>query len=232
MTAKKDLKRRIRERQERTGESYVVARRRVLAEREEDRGAAPEAPKPTTTVVAPPPMPGSAYREVIAAFPDMYRTEADGPIIVVEMEDFTELATALGFRCSIAITTHLSKLVDPRVVLERFREVVLGTSADPAMESICGVALLGLDPVQHVYQPDWFQKMQRFVARVKVGVGGVSESGTMLAMTIQGKEGPVMMVCHLGFGIAQKSRPRIVLTTAETAGFFVEPIAMRKLATR
>jgi hypothetical protein len=35
MTAKKDLKRRVRERQERTGESYVTARKRVVAARPE-----------------------------------------------------------------------------------------------------------------------------------------------------------------------------------------------------
>ena len=35
MTAKRDLKRRVRQRQARTGESYVTARRRVLAAREE-----------------------------------------------------------------------------------------------------------------------------------------------------------------------------------------------------
>src|SRR5688572_29621963 len=38
MTAKRDLKRRVRQRQARTGESYVTARRRVLAARGEQSG--------------------------------------------------------------------------------------------------------------------------------------------------------------------------------------------------
>ncbi len=40
MTAKKDLKRRVRERQAQTGESYVTARRHVVAQAPE-----PESPK-------------------------------------------------------------------------------------------------------------------------------------------------------------------------------------------
>lgn len=39
MTAKRDLKRRVRERQARTGESYVTARRQVLAQREDAPGS-------------------------------------------------------------------------------------------------------------------------------------------------------------------------------------------------
>jgi hypothetical protein len=46
MTAKKDLKRRVRERQARTGESYVTARRQVAAKR-----PAPPEPEPPFPVV-------------------------------------------------------------------------------------------------------------------------------------------------------------------------------------
>jgi hypothetical protein len=46
MTAKKDLKRRIRARQAETGESYVTARRHVLA-------AGPASPEPPASAPAP-----------------------------------------------------------------------------------------------------------------------------------------------------------------------------------
>ncbi|MBA3501092.1 MAG: hypothetical protein H0T65_11995, partial [Deltaproteobacteria bacterium] len=74
------------------------------------------------------------------------------------------------------------------------------------------------------------EELQHFVGRVRVGVGGVSDGGTMLAMQLEGKRGLVMMVCHLGFGIVMpRDRPRVVLTTAEAAAFYMEPIAMRGL---
>src|SRR5262245_2273889 len=44
MTKKRDLKRRIRERQEKTGESYVTARRQVLSEDTATPAVAPAAP--------------------------------------------------------------------------------------------------------------------------------------------------------------------------------------------
>jgi len=46
MTAKRDLKRRVRERQARTGESYTTARRHVLAARDENAADDPEATDP------------------------------------------------------------------------------------------------------------------------------------------------------------------------------------------
>ena len=44
MTAKKDFKRRVRARQERTGESYTTARRHVVAERAPASAASPPPP--------------------------------------------------------------------------------------------------------------------------------------------------------------------------------------------
>ena len=197
MTQKKDLKRRIRDRQQRTGESYVAARRAVLAE------ATPaEAPAPTAA--------------------------APGGIEVVEMDDVTDEAAQLGFKCTVSITRVLAEQVEPREVLERLRDVLLGTTADPAMESLRAVALRGEPARTPRLRAGWIREMQAFIARVRVGIGGMSEGGTMLAMPLVGTRGLVMMVCHLGFGIAMpKVRPRLVLTTADAGGFFMEPISVR-----
>lgn len=196
MTAKKDLKRRVRERQARTGESYVAARRAVLAE-----APAPEPEAP-----------------------------AAGSINVVELEDVSEQAGALGFKCRISIAHTLAAQVAPEVALARLRDVVLATSADPALEPIRAVALRGERVARPGLVREWMTDLQHFVARVRAGVGGVSASGTMLALPVEGARGLVMMVCHLGFGILRpEHRPAIVLTTVDAATFFIEPIALRTL---
>ena len=216
MTAKKDLKRRIRERMRRTNETYVVARRAVLAE------AKPTAATPTTPV----PFTAPSLREAAGVVPELATVEP-GRIEVVEMEDFSALATELGLKCSVSVTLALAKHVPARVALERFREILLGTTEDPAFEVMRAVALRG-EKLTSLRAPNYmFDDMKRFVARVRVGVGGVSSGGTMLAVQIGG----VMMVAHLGFGIVTPARaPRVVLTTAEAAGFWIEAIAVRRSA--
>jgi hypothetical protein len=214
MTAKKDLKQRIRERMQQTGEPYSVARRRVLAEREPA---------------------DSSLREAATVIPEFGALPTTNRIEVVEMDDFTDVATGLGFKCTLSITRALADEIEPRTVLERFRDVLHGTGADPAMETMRTVVLRG-EPsparrprIAREWQ-DIYDELRHFVARVRVGIGGVSEGGTMLAMPMQGKHGIVMVVCQLGFGIVSPARPRVVLTTAEASGMFVEAIAARKLA--
>jgi hypothetical protein len=218
MTRKKDLKRHVRARQQRTGESYVAARRAVLADRD-----------------APPPAPTT------------------GTIDVVEMDDCTELAHSLGFRCSVAIARHLAAQVAAPSALARLREVLLGTLDDPAFDAFRAVALRGERPVRPRLALRWPDELRRFVARVRVGVGGVSEGGTIVAIPVGSSvgvpaggavgvpadapvrvpaggaaAGALLMVCHLGFGLLRpEQRPSLVLTTVDHAGLYVEPIAMR-----
>lgn len=216
MTAKKDLKRRIRERQQRTGESYVVARRAVLAEAE-------PAERPAT--------PSPLLQEKSRFVRELQFAAPPGPIVVVEMEDYTALATELGLHCTVSITRKLSEQLEPRAVLARFRDILHGTSEDPLMERMRAVALRGEAPARIRRSPaELFEEMKQFEARVRVGIGGINPSGTMLAVPLEGARGLVMMICHLGFAIVTpKERPRVVLTTAEAAGFYVEAIAARKL---
>lgn len=184
MTAKKDLKRRVRERQARTGESYVAARR---------------------AVIEPP------------------------AIEVVEMDDVSELAAELGLRGRIVMARALAAQIDPREALVRLRDVALATSDDPAMETLRAVALRGERPQTLARSPRWAEELARFRARVRAGIGGVSEGGTVLALPLGGARGIVMMVCHLGFGAMHERSPAIVLTTADGAPYSIEAAVLRSL---
>ena len=218
MTAKKDLKQRIRERMQQTGEPYSVARRAVLAEQ--------EPAEPTA-------FPSPVLREAATLVPEIVPTSSKS-IEVVEMDDFTELATELGLKCTLSITHALIDELEPRAVIARFRDVLLGTTIDPTMETMRAVVLRGEpSPARRPrIAGDWqdlWEDFRHFAARVRVGVGGISKAGTMLAMPMQGKRGIVMVICQLGFGIISPTRPRVVLDTAEASGIYAELVAARKL---
>jgi hypothetical protein len=193
MTAKKDLKRRVRERQQQTGESYVAARRGLLAE-----SAEPEPP-------------------------------SEKPFDVVEMEDVTALAAELGFKCTVAVTKNLSAQLTARTALERLRDVLLGTTEDPALEPMRAVVFRNAPMPRVELSADWYEGMKRFMARVKVGIGGVNEAGTMLAMPVVSRDGVGMVTAQLGWGIVREHGPRLVLTLDGSEGFHYDFIASRRL---
>lgn len=204
MTRKKDLKRRVRARQQRTGEPYTAARRAVL------EGA------PTETDAEPP-----------GAGPT---APARPPFQVVEMDDCTTAAAAAGLRCTAAVARELAEQVDVAAALRRLRAALDATADDPAFEQLRAVALRGERP-RRARPPDgWPEGLRRFMARARAGIGGVSEGGTMLALQVEGARGMVTMLCHLGFGIVYPGRrPDLVLTTPGAAAFHLEPMAMRAL---
>jgi hypothetical protein len=169
MTAKKDLKRRVRDRQARTGESYVTARRRVVE-------GAQETPRAT--------------------------------IPVVEMIDLTADAERLGLKCRVIMPASLATQLDPVATLTRVRDALIATADDPDTAPLRGVALrgerLGLPPRM---PPGWIERLRRFVARAKAGIGGVSDGGNLLALAVDGHAGAVMVVVHAGFRPASAQLP-------------------------
>ena len=177
MTAKKDLKRRIRDRQAATGESYVTARRQVLAQAPEP----PEPPAPEPTAPEPPPPAEPARRPVIH---------------VDEMLDLTAAGAALGFRCNVVITRSLTDRVDGGRVLDRVRTTLDATAQDPEMARFRAVVLHGertrLPPVTRGL---WMEQMRQFLNRARAGIGGISEQGDMLALVIDG----TMVLAHIGY---------------------------------
>jgi hypothetical protein len=229
MTVKKDLKRRIRERMERTGENYVTARRAVLEGGEHE---------PSTTTVDPP---GPAFspmmREAASVVPETWSVaeeERRSSIEVVELEEHDELAAQLGFKCTVSISRALTEQVEPRDALIKLRDVLLGTTADSTLDVMRAVVLRGEDVPKLQLDAQWYERMRIYVARVRAGIGGVSDNGTMIAMNVEGSRGMVMLVAHLGWGMAARGivnrRPRLVLGTVEATGVYIEPIALRQLA--
>jgi len=95
MTRNRDLKRRIRDRQARTHESYLTARRHVLAQAE-----------PAIGDLDIPIAPGSS-------------------ISVVEPIDVATIAQRLGFRCEIILFPELASRLEPEVLLAHVRDALL-----------------------------------------------------------------------------------------------------------
>jgi hypothetical protein len=173
MTAKRDLKRRIRLRQARTGESYVTARRRVLAERDAAdpriRAAAPTGPPVGEQRVIDSEPGDSAtteHREVdgrkdveAGAAEQVARAAAkrppggaievedfDGAFSVVELQDATADAEQLGFRCRVALYPDVVEHCElPRLLLA-LRNALVAAAGDPDTARLFGMAFgVGVD---------------------------------------------------------------------------------------
>jgi hypothetical protein len=119
LTQQKDLKRRIRERMEKTGESYTTARAHVLAER-----------GPTSVI----PPDASPLSELLASPP--------GRIPVVEPVDVTDVAVELGMKCKVLVNDG----IDARSALGKLLDVLARTE-DVDLIPFRLVALVGRRPV-------------------------------------------------------------------------------------
>jgi hypothetical protein len=211
MTAKKDLKRRIRERQAKTHESYVTARRHVLA------AASPEAARPPDPAAL-----DSDTRFGAEAAGD----QAHRAIVVEEMVDLTAAAESLGFRCRVMSSSTLAAKVAHATLLDRMRAVLHGTTEDPEMERMRAICLRGESPAPQPRTPDWLEKVRQFVARAHVGVGGLSHEGAMLAFNVDG----VMVLANTGFRpgpLPPAQRPRLVFSAIVEEGFSMSMLLVR-----
>jgi hypothetical protein len=146
MTERRDLKRRVRERQARTGESYMTALRHV----QEDR---------------------------------------PGAIPTIELADLTELGAPLGFKCRLAMFPRLAERVDAAAMLVRLRDALLMTEGDRSLTLMRRVVLGGGRARMLGGTAAALEEARRFVDRAKAGVGGVSESGRMLALQVATRPG-------------------------------------------
>jgi hypothetical protein len=152
MTDKRDLKRLVRDRQARTGESYMTALRNVLGQR-----------------------------------------SGSNAVPVIELVDITEVGTPLGIKCAIKMVPALTERIDAAAMLTQLRDALITTAKDPQLALIRSVVLAGERPS---VQPEVIDP-RPFFARVRAGIGGVSESGRMLAMSVAGRRGAEMVLFWL-----------------------------------
>lgn len=171
MTEKRDLKRLVRERQARTGESYVTALRQIRAQRVE--------------------------------------AEPDGAIDVIEVVHVTEVGEPLGYKCRIWCTPTLVPRIDMAATLTRFRDLLIATGRDRTLDLMRDVVLRGEKPPAAPARP-LILDLDDFLARVRAGLGGVSDSGRIVAMHVEGKAGGhmVMFVLMLGWAVPGVRRQR------------------------
>jgi hypothetical protein len=109
-------------------------------------------------------------------------------ISVLELIDLTEEGKALGLRGQMGIFSDLAERVDGRAALERLRAILHATADDPATSQLRSVLLDGQPPAapsRGVYQR--LEEGRRFLARARAGLGGVSESGKMIAFGVGGE---------------------------------------------
>src|SRR5690349_14918466 len=130
MTAKRDLKRRVRQRQARTGEAYVTARRHVVAataasadddDDDVDAVAAESDTADTGPVRASAVPPAADVARGDAAVPTPAApapgSAASAAVSVVELLDVSEQARRLGLVCRVAMFPALVARVEPASVL-------------------------------------------------------------------------------------------------------------------
>jgi len=176
MTEKRDLKRRVRDRQTETGESYMTALRQVLGQR-----------------------------------------ETRSPVPVVEMVDLTDIAAPLGIKCAVKAVPGLSERVNAAAMLTQLRDALIVTANDASTALMRAVILAGERPQ---VRPEWHDP-RPFLARARAGIGGVCETGRMLALSVAGRQGPEMVVFFLWIlppGFSFDRAPYVLVTTFDLFG--------------
>jgi len=192
MTAKKDFKRRVRERQAKTGESYTAARAQVMAQA--DGGEA--APEPTEEPTDEP---------------------KRSSISVVEMVDASEEARSLGLACDVLVSPQLAAHIPPFEILEHVRAALLATEHDPAMSLLRGALFRGESPRRgpEIHLRARWEDTKRFFTRARVGIGGINEDGDMLALQVEDTMVLVQISAVPHMPLIRRAQLRVFLTTVD-----------------
>jgi hypothetical protein len=142
------------------------------------------------------------------------------------MVDLTAAAESLGFRCRVMSSSTLAAKVAHATLLDRMRAVLHGTTEDPEMERMRAICLRGEVPLLPARTSDWLDRARQFVARARVGVGGISHEGAMLAFNVDG----LMVLANTGFRpgpLPPAERPRLVLSALVEEGFSTSMLFVR-----
>ncbi len=216
MTVKRDLKRRVRQRQARTGESYVTARRHVVAAgpaTTEDPDSEPdsEIEAADTDDTEAGEVDASRQTADLGAGADAGHPTAEvdavaGPEVgavpgtavpVVELIDVTDQARSVGLMCRVIMFPSLAERVDPARVLRQLRDLLVETADDPQMLLMSQLGLAGHAPGLPTRPTTSFEGVRRFLRRALSGLGGASEDGSMFAFHVAGQGGIVPIQCAL-----------------------------------
>jgi len=189
MTAKKDFKRRVRERQAKTGESYTAARAQVMA----------QAGGGETTVEEP-------------------KDESKrSPISVVELVDASEEAHSLGLACDVLVSPKLAAHIPPIEILEQLLEALLATENDPQLSLLRGALFRGESPPanpQLNMRARW-EDTKRFFTRAGVGIGGINGEGDILALQVEDTMVLVQISAVPHMPPIRRAQLRVFLTTVD-----------------
>lgn len=188
MTQQKDLKRRIRERMEKTGESYTAARTHVLAQRPDVPPPAPDAEAPDA---------------------EAYDATAEPPratIAVVEPRDVTEEAVALGIKCKVLATDGF----DARRAVRQLHDLLLATD-DADLAVLRAAVLWGRPPAKTGRGLRWTEDARSFLVRARAGLGGVGPNGWGVAFVCEG----AMLIAMLS--LMRDGAPTLWLRRVESA---------------
>jgi hypothetical protein len=209
MTVKRDFKRRVRQRQARTGESYVTARRHMLASRpggaaagdraEDGRGdgeAHTDAAASTATATAAPqPAVDEVHRTDRAAGDGSADARSGGGLSVVELVDVSEEARRAGLVCRVLMYPPLPERIAPARTLTRLREVLIAMVGDPATALLSALALAGQPPPPKPRGQFDADSLGRFLQRARAGLGGALDDGTALAFHIASGDRMLPILC-------------------------------------
>src|ERR1044071_4062074 len=202
MTVKRDFKRRVRQRQARTGESYVTARRHLMASRPAAAADADEPDYPEAT------LPGPVAGPVDDAGGGEGGTGGGGTrggggrdrfpgISVVELVDVNDVAKQFGLVCRVLMYPSLVERLTPARVLGKLREVLLATVGDPDLERLTGLALTGRKPELRARPAIGLgvDALRRFLQRARAGLGGALGDGATLAFHVADGDSMLPILC-------------------------------------
>jgi len=136
------------------------------------------------------------------------------PIDVVELIDVTELGAPLGIKCRIRIVPALADRVDTADVLRQLVSTLTATAHDPQLAPMRVVVLHGELPELGGFHS--VRDGMRFVQRVHAGIGGVSDSGHILAFAVTGRHGAELVVFWLWLHTMpyHTAPPMLIITSA------------------
>jgi hypothetical protein len=211
MTVKRDFKRRVRQRQARTGESYVTARRHMLASRPggaaaDDRAEdghgdgeahtdAAASTATATTTAAPQPAIDEVRRTDRAAGDGSAGEWPGGGLSVVELVDVSEEARRAGLVCRVLMYPPLPERIAPARTLTRLREVLIAMVGDPATALLSALALAGQPPPRKPHGQFDVDALGRFLQRARAGLGGALDDGTALAFHVATGDRMLPILC-------------------------------------